>query len=190
MRGLWPGGCVQGALAPCHTLPLAVLLLAPRSSLRRGGTRDTAVHVLMGPQGAIGCMQGTIKGHEHAYVLDSEHTFEKGRHVPVSGNTAAMLGEGGLSHLGPHFQVRRWEFAFCWSLLELLWAPDSIPLNTSTARCVFVSPKRRNMCMCAACVLCSTCVYLQCRADVGLCRAGHWRPLNPLWCIWCQASGS
>ena len=52
------------------------------------------------------CRQGSIQGHEQAYMLDSAHTFEKGRHVPVCGNTAAMLGEGGVSHLAPHFQVR------------------------------------------------------------------------------------
>ena len=51
------------------------------------------------------CQQGTIEGHEHSYMLDSTHTFEKGRHVAVCGNTAAMLGEGGMSHLAPHFQV-------------------------------------------------------------------------------------
>ena len=38
-------------------------------------------------------------------MLDSAHAFEKGHAVPVSGNTAAMLGEAGVSHLAPHFQV-------------------------------------------------------------------------------------
>jgi hypothetical protein len=50
-------------------------------------------------------VQGTIAGHEQAYTLDNAHTFEMGRRVPVSGNTAAMLGEGGLSHLAQHFEV-------------------------------------------------------------------------------------
>lgn len=50
-------------------------------------------------------LQGTIEGHEHSYTLDEGHTFEANRSVPVCGNTAAMLGEGGISHLGKHFQV-------------------------------------------------------------------------------------
>ena len=50
-------------------------------------------------------MQGTIDGHEHLYTLDDKHTFEKNRPVSVCGNTAAMLGEGGMSHLCKHFSV-------------------------------------------------------------------------------------
>ena len=50
-------------------------------------------------------LQGTIAGHEHSYTLDEGHTFEVNRPVPVCGNIAAMLGEGGISHLGKHFQV-------------------------------------------------------------------------------------
>lgn len=50
-------------------------------------------------------LQGTIEGHEHSYTLDESHTFEKGRPVLVCGNTAAMLGENGISHLAAHFQA-------------------------------------------------------------------------------------
>lgn len=50
-------------------------------------------------------VQGTIPGHELEYQLDVDHTFEKGRIVNVCGNTAAILGEGGLSWLAPHFHV-------------------------------------------------------------------------------------
>ena len=39
-------------------------------------------------------------------MLDDRLTFEKGRPVLVSGNTAAMLGEGGVSHMSKHFTVR------------------------------------------------------------------------------------
>ena len=50
--------------------------------------------------------QGTIPGHSHTYALDEKHVFETGRPARVSGNSAAMLGEGGVSWLSPHFQVR------------------------------------------------------------------------------------
>lgn len=59
-------------------------------------------------------LKGTIEGHEHSYSLDENHAFEKGRPVLVCGNTAAMLGEGGISHLAPHFQAsdrRGWHAA-------------------------------------------------------------------------------
>lgn len=52
-------------------------------------------------------LQGTIEGHEHSYTLDDKHTLEKGRPMLVCGNTAAMLGEGGVSHLARHFQARK-----------------------------------------------------------------------------------
>ena len=50
-------------------------------------------------------LQGTIEGHEHLYVLDDHHSFQTGKPVLVCGNTAAMLGENGISWLTPHFQV-------------------------------------------------------------------------------------
>ena len=50
-------------------------------------------------------LQGTIEGYEHSYALDDNHVFERGRPQLVCGNTAAVLGEGGLSHLAKHFQV-------------------------------------------------------------------------------------
>ena len=51
-------------------------------------------------------LQGTIRGHEQEYALDEGHTFERGRPALVCGNTAAMLGEKGVSWLSQHFQVR------------------------------------------------------------------------------------
>ena len=57
-------------------------------------------------------LQGTIEGHEHSYTLDESHTFEKGRPVLVCGNTAAMLGDGGVSHLAAHFQASLSLFVF------------------------------------------------------------------------------
>ena len=50
-------------------------------------------------------LQGTIEGYEHSYALDYKHVFERDRPKLVCGNTAAVLGEGGLSHLAKHFQV-------------------------------------------------------------------------------------
>lgn len=52
-------------------------------------------------------VQGTIKGMESAYQLDDHHRLVKGKPFLVCGNTAAMLGEGGVSWLAPHFEVIR-----------------------------------------------------------------------------------
>eukprot|EP00884_Botryococcus_braunii_P012585 jgi/Botrbrau1/21327/Bobra.0184s0037.1 len=49
--------------------------------------------------------KGTMPGQELEYRLDVKHAFEKGRIMPVCGNTAALLGEDGLSWLAPHFKV-------------------------------------------------------------------------------------
>ncbi len=51
-------------------------------------------------------LQGSIPGQPHSYALDEAHVFEKGRPARACGNTAAMVGEGGLSWLAPHFTVR------------------------------------------------------------------------------------
>eukprot|EP00759_Apiculatamorpha_spiralis_P019948 PhF_6_TR25586/c0_g1_i1/m.35870/K07755/AS3MT; arsenite methyltransferase len=45
---------------------------------------------------------GGIPGFETEYALDDHHTFEKGRHMLVCGNTAKMVGE---SWLGKYFSV-------------------------------------------------------------------------------------
>ena len=50
-------------------------------------------------------LQGTIAGHEHLYQLDADHKFVTGKPTLVSGNTAAMVGEGGTSWLSNHFEV-------------------------------------------------------------------------------------
>mmetsp|Transcript_3695 Transcript_3695/g.8855 ORF Transcript_3695/g.8855 Transcript_3695/m.8855 type:complete len:363 (+) Transcript_3695:108-1196(+) len=55
--------------------------------------------------GQYAVYKGTINGYEHAYQFDQHNRFEKGKPVLVSGNTAAMLGEKGLSWLSPHFEV-------------------------------------------------------------------------------------
>ena len=51
-------------------------------------------------------LQGSIEGHEGEYTLDRGHTFIAGKPGLVCGNTAAMLGEDGLSWLAPHFKVQ------------------------------------------------------------------------------------
>ncbi|KAK9866240.1 hypothetical protein WJX84_008243 [Apatococcus fuscideae] len=48
---------------------------------------------------------GTVPGSAHDFVLDENHRFETGKPALVCGNTAAMLGEGGMSWLSKHFQV-------------------------------------------------------------------------------------
>ena len=53
-------------------------------------------------------LQGSIQGYEHAYQLDRGHTFVTGKLTPVCGNTAAMVGEDGVSWLAKHFEEGRW----------------------------------------------------------------------------------
>lgn len=50
-------------------------------------------------------LQGSIKGYEHSYQLDDYHVFQTGKPMLVCGNTAAMVGEDGISWLSKHFQV-------------------------------------------------------------------------------------
>lgn len=45
---------------------------------------------------------GTIPESPHSFLLDDHHLFEKGRAVPVCGNTAAMLEE---TRYAPHFRI-------------------------------------------------------------------------------------
>ena len=55
--------------------------------------------------GQYALYKGTIPGHPNSYVLDDHHKIEKKRPFLVCGNTAAMLGEGGVSWLAPHFEI-------------------------------------------------------------------------------------
>lgn len=55
--------------------------------------------------GQIATYKGTIPGHENAYQLDDHRRFEKGKPMVVCGNTAAMLGEKGISWLSRHFDI-------------------------------------------------------------------------------------
>jgi len=48
---------------------------------------------------------GTVHGCEDAYTLDMHHSFDTGVPQVVCGNTAAMVGEGGISWLAKHFRV-------------------------------------------------------------------------------------
>ncbi|DBB01356.1 TPA: hypothetical protein ACH3X1_013679 [Trebouxia sp. C0004] len=55
--------------------------------------------------GQVATYKGTIAGHEHLYQLDADHNFITRKPTLVSGNTAAMVGEGGTSWLSNHFEV-------------------------------------------------------------------------------------
>jgi len=46
--------------------------------------------------------KGTMKGAEHALVLDDHHVFETGKWYEVCGNTASMTAE---SWMGEHFEL-------------------------------------------------------------------------------------
>eukprot|EP01064_Diplonema_japonicum_P013835 TRINITY_DN2137_c2_g6_i1.p1 TRINITY_DN2137_c2_g6~~TRINITY_DN2137_c2_g6_i1.p1 ORF type:complete len:507 (+),score=144.54 TRINITY_DN2137_c2_g6_i1:59-1579(+) len=55
--------------------------------------------------GQYALYKGTIPGSPHTYVLDDHHVLEKNKPFLVCGNTAAMLGEDGVSWLSPHFEI-------------------------------------------------------------------------------------
>ncbi|CAG9466402.1 unnamed protein product [Pedinophyceae sp. YPF-701] len=55
--------------------------------------------------GQYAVYRGSVEGSESAYVLDDHHKFEKGKPMLVCGNTAAMVGENGVSWLAKHFDV-------------------------------------------------------------------------------------
>lgn len=55
--------------------------------------------------GQYAVYKGTIPGLKHHYDLDDHHTLETGKPFLVCGNTAAMLGENGVSWLAPHFEI-------------------------------------------------------------------------------------
>ena len=56
--------------------------------------------------GQVATYKGTLPGHAHNYALDDHHLFETGKPMLVCGNTAAMVGENGVSWLSKHFDVR------------------------------------------------------------------------------------
>ena len=66
---------------------------------------DCDVQTCLQPAVSSLSLQGTIAGHEHLYQLDADHKFITGKPTLVSGNTAAMVGEGGTSWLSNHFEV-------------------------------------------------------------------------------------
>ena len=84
-------------------------------------------------------MQGTIEGHKNAYQLDDHHRFETGKPKTVCGNTAAMIGEGNMSWLAPHFEVTG-DRSVHYGLFDCgfgfdLTTPTAPPINTSGGSC-------------------------------------------------------
>jgi len=55
--------------------------------------------------GQLAQYKGNVKGCEKTFELDASHAFPVGKPVPVSGNTAAMVGEGGVSWLSSRFKI-------------------------------------------------------------------------------------
>lgn len=55
--------------------------------------------------GQFAVYKGTIEGYPHAYQLDDHHKFVTNKPMLVCGNTAAMVGEKGISWLAKHFEV-------------------------------------------------------------------------------------
>eukprot|EP01060_Flectonema_neradi_P018243 TRINITY_DN25049_c0_g1_i1.p1 TRINITY_DN25049_c0_g1~~TRINITY_DN25049_c0_g1_i1.p1 ORF type:complete len:374 (+),score=58.20 TRINITY_DN25049_c0_g1_i1:49-1170(+) len=56
--------------------------------------------------GQFAVYKGTIPGHPNSFILDDHHKLETNKPFLVCGNTAAMLGEGGVSWLSPHFTIQ------------------------------------------------------------------------------------
>eukprot|EP01023_Acetabularia_acetabulum_P065429 TRINITY_DN865_c1_g1_i6.p1 TRINITY_DN865_c1_g1~~TRINITY_DN865_c1_g1_i6.p1 ORF type:complete len:406 (-),score=82.93 TRINITY_DN865_c1_g1_i6:254-1471(-) len=63
------------------------------------------IETLCEDYGQYAVYKGTIEGHKHSYTLDDHHHFLTGKPMLVCGNTAAMVGEEGISWLAPHFEV-------------------------------------------------------------------------------------
>jgi len=56
--------------------------------------------------GQVAVYKGTIPQCEAEYQLDARHVFVTNQPKLICGNTAAILGEGGVSWLLPHFHVQ------------------------------------------------------------------------------------
>ena len=72
--------------------------------------------------------QGSIPDQPYTYALDEAHVFENGRPARACGNTAAMVGEGGLSWLTPHFTVRLLVTTF-----DTSWSPPAAMVPHTSA---------------------------------------------------------
>jgi hypothetical protein len=84
-------------------------------------------------------LQGTIEGHERSYKLAEGHTFESNTPVLVCGNIVAMLGEGGISHLGKHFQVSLLKLVISSVVRKLLRGKLEHQMRRDSALLSFVS---------------------------------------------------
>eukprot|EP01025_Chloroclados_australasicus_P059547 TRINITY_DN7533_c0_g2_i3.p1 TRINITY_DN7533_c0_g2~~TRINITY_DN7533_c0_g2_i3.p1 ORF type:complete len:415 (-),score=69.65 TRINITY_DN7533_c0_g2_i3:897-2141(-) len=63
------------------------------------------IETLCEDYGQVAIYKGTIEGHKHSYDLDNHHHFVTNKPMLVCGNSAAMVGEDGLSWLSPHFEI-------------------------------------------------------------------------------------
>ena len=88
--------------------------------------------------------QGSIPDQPYTYALDEAHVFEKGRPARACGNTAAMVGEGGLSWLTPHFTVRLLVTTFdtSWSPLTTM-VPHTSAISASSPMSSSTQPLHR-----------------------------------------------
>ena len=93
--------------------------------------------------------------------------LETGRPARVSGNTAAMVGEGGVSWLSPHFQVHRYTIFFL-EFIVTLFRYYFIRLN-STAGSEGVKERlvhelevlrKRRIGLCVKSVICTRALHL------------------------------
>lgn len=100
-------GCADARVVASSPIPL----LDPEIEAKIGfvGFRSETVRAFKLPledrcedYGQVATYLGTIDGHPHGFALDDHHLFEKGRPVPVCGNTADMLA---ATRYAPHFKV-------------------------------------------------------------------------------------
>lgn len=100
-------GCADARVVASNPIPL----LDPEIEAKIGfvGFRSETVRAFKLPledrcedYGQIATYLGTIDGHPHGFALDDHHLLEKGRPMPVCGNTADMLA---ATRYAPHFRV-------------------------------------------------------------------------------------
>merc|ERR1739841_59833 len=77
-------------------------LAMPNFGASRTGFKTKQMEDTEEDYGQVARYLGTIPGLPHGYELDEKRSFVSGKLVPVSGNTAEMLGSTWLS---PHFEV-------------------------------------------------------------------------------------
>lgn len=137
MRGLWPGGAVQGeAGQPRASVrgPSVGLRIPSGWEQDECAARHASRSVIRAPR-PLG-EQGTLPESPNSYQLDSQYNFQTGKWYEVCGNTAAMVAE---SWLAPHFEVVgdrsvHYGMFVCGAAAAAAAAPAAAPVAVVVAR--------------------------------------------------------